>query len=120
MKFVVSERVRARTDIGTIICALFEQLAKVSARVHLTDEGHLIAKRIEPSFASIVRFDQTTIIVEPKEGGFLFVAEVNYRPSFTPTPPPPAQPHAKASAAQRLRCAPGMFNSLEVQVLYPT
>jgi uncharacterized membrane protein len=32
---------------------------------------------------SIVRFDQTTVIVEPKEGGFLFVAEVSYRPSFT-------------------------------------
>ena len=28
--------------------------------------------------------------------------------------------HAAASAGQRLRCVPGMFNRLEVQVLYPT
>jgi hypothetical protein len=51
--------------------------------VRLTDEGNLTAKRIDPSFASIVRFDQTNFIVEPKEGGFLFVAEVSYRPSST-------------------------------------
>jgi hypothetical protein len=70
-------------DLLMGIYALFEQLAKVSARVRLTDEGNLTAKRIDPSFASIVRFDQTTFIVEPKEGGFLFVAEVNYRPSST-------------------------------------
>jgi hypothetical protein len=28
--------------------------------------------------------------------------------------------HAKRPPRQRLRCVPGMFNSLEVQVLYPT
>jgi hypothetical protein len=83
MKFVVSEQVRTRTDIETIICALFEQLAMVSAKVRLTDEGNLTAKRISPSFASIVRFDQTNFIVESKEGGFLFIAEVSYRPSST-------------------------------------
>ena len=83
MRFEVSEQVRTRTDIATIICALFEQLAKVSARVRLTEEGNLTAKRIDPSLASIVRFDQTNFIVEPKEGGFLFVAEVSYRPSST-------------------------------------
>src|ERR1035441_751870 len=83
MRFEVSERVRTRADMATIICALFEQLAKVSARVRLTDEGNLTAKRIDPSFASIVRFDQTNFIVEPKEGGFLLVAEVSYRPSST-------------------------------------
>jgi hypothetical protein len=83
MKFEVSEQVRTRTDIATIIYALFEQLAMVSAKAHLTDEGHLIAKRIEPSFASIVRFDRTNFTVEPKEGGFLFVADVSYRPSST-------------------------------------
>jgi hypothetical protein len=83
MKFEVSEQVRTQTDIATIIYALFEQLDKVSARVRLTDEGDLTAKRIDPSLASIVRFDQTNFLVEPKEGGFLFVAEVNYRPSST-------------------------------------
>jgi hypothetical protein len=51
--------------------------------VRLTDEGNLTAKRIDPSFASIVRFDQTNFIVEPKEGGFLLVADVSYRPSST-------------------------------------
>ena len=81
MRFEVSEQIRTRADIATIIYALFEQLAKVSAKVRLTVEGYLTAKRIEPSFASIVRFDQTNFIVEPKEGGFLFVAEVSYRPS---------------------------------------
>lgn len=83
MKFEVSEQVRTQTDAATIIYALFEQLAKVAARVQLTDEGRLIVKRIEPSFASIVRFDRTTITVEPREGGFLLVAEVSYRPSST-------------------------------------
>src|ERR1035441_1013284 len=81
MKFEVSEQVRTQTNTATIIYALFEQLAKVSARVRLTVEGNLTAKKIEPSFASIVRFDQTNFIVEPKEGGFLLVAEVSYRPS---------------------------------------
>jgi hypothetical protein len=28
--------------------------------------------------------------------------------------------HAQRPPRQRLRCVPGMFNSLEVQVLYPT
>jgi hypothetical protein len=28
--------------------------------------------------------------------------------------------HAKRPPRQRLRCAPGMFNRLEVRVLYPT
>ena len=83
MKFEVSEQVRTQTDIATIIYALFEQLDKVSARVRLTDEGNLTAKRIDPSFASIVRFDWTNFIVEPKEGGFLLVAKVSYRPSST-------------------------------------
>ena len=83
MKFEVSEQVRTQTDIATIIYALFEQLDKVSARVRLTDEGNLTAKRIDPSLVSIVRFDQTNFIVEPKEGGFLLVAEVSYRPSST-------------------------------------
>ena len=83
MRFEVSEQVRTQTDIATIIYALFEQLDKVSARVRLTDEGNLTAKRIDPSFASIVRFDRTNFIVEPKEGGFLLIAEVSYRPSST-------------------------------------
>jgi hypothetical protein len=83
MKFEVSEQVRTETDIATIIYALFEQLDKVSAKVRLTDEGNLTAKRIDPSLVSIVRFDQTNFIVEPKEGGFLLVAEVSYRPSST-------------------------------------
>jgi H+/Cl- antiporter ClcA len=83
MKFEVSEQVRTQTDIATIIYALFAQLDKVSARVRLTDEGNLTAKRIDPSFASIVRFDRTNFIVEPKEGGFLLIAEVSYRPSST-------------------------------------
>ena len=83
MRFEVSDQARTQADIATIICALFEQLAKVSARVRLTDEGNLIVRRIEPSFASIVRFDQTTITVEPRVGGFHFVADVSYRPSST-------------------------------------
>jgi len=83
MKFEVSEQVRTRTDIATIVFALFDQLAMVSAKVRLTDEGNLTAKRIEPSSASIVRFDQISFTVEPKEGGFLLVADVSYRPSST-------------------------------------
>jgi hypothetical protein len=81
MKFEISEQVQTRTNIATIIYALFEQLDKGSARVRLTDEGDLTAKRIEPSLASIVRSDVTNFIVEPKGGGVLLVAEVNYRPS---------------------------------------
>lgn len=83
MKFVVSDQVRTQADIATIIYALFEQLDKVSAKVQLTNKGELSAKRIDPTLASIVRLDQTTFIVEPKEGGFLVVAEVSYRPSST-------------------------------------
>jgi len=83
MRFEVSEQVRTQTDIAAIIYALFEQLDKVSAKVRLTNEGILTAKRIDPSLASIVRFDRTNFIVEPKEGGFLLIAEVSYRPSST-------------------------------------
>ena len=32
----------------------------------------------------------------------------------------PGVSHAQRPPRQRLRCVPGMFNSLEVQVLYPT
>jgi hypothetical protein len=35
-------------------------------------------------------------------------------------PPPPNQPTHMRPPRQRLRCVPDMFNSLEVQVLYPT
>ena len=83
MKFELSEQVRTRADIETIIYALFEHLDKVSARVQLTDDGNPIVRRVEPSFASIIRFDETNITVEPKEGGFLFVADVSCRPSST-------------------------------------
>jgi hypothetical protein len=83
MRFEVSEQVRTRADSATILYALFERLAKVSAKVRLTDEGDLTAKRIDPSFASIVRFDQANFIVKPKDGGILLVADVSYRPSST-------------------------------------
>jgi hypothetical protein len=32
----------------------------------------------------------------------------------------PGPPTRQRPPRQRLRCVPGMFNSLEVQVLYPT
>jgi hypothetical protein len=81
MKFEVSEQVRTDEDATPIICALAEQLRKVSQEVHLSDDG-ITATRIEFSFTSFIRFDSTVVRVQPKRGGFLCVAEVNYRPAF--------------------------------------
>lgn len=81
MRFEVSEQIRTNEEAKPIICALADQLQKLSGEVQLTDEGILTATRIEFSFVSIIRFDKTVFSVQPKEGGFLCVAEVNYRPS---------------------------------------
>jgi len=82
MRFEVSEQIRTNEDAAPIISALAEQLRKVSGVVHLTDEGIITATRIEFSFTSFIRFDSTVVSVQPKKGGFLCVAEVNYRPAF--------------------------------------
>jgi DnaJ-domain-containing protein 1 len=65
-----------------MISALTAQLGKVSQEVHLSDGGIITATRIEFSFTSFIRFDRTVVSVQPRKGGFLCVAEVNYRPAF--------------------------------------
>ena len=82
MRFEVSEQIRTNKDATPIISALVEQLRKVSGEVRLTDEGIITATRIEFSFTSFIRFDSTVVSVQPKKGGFLCVAEVNYRSAF--------------------------------------
>ena len=81
MRFEVSEQIRTNENWATIVYALWNQMRKVSAKVQVTDEGVITATRIEASFISIVRFDRTVMIVQPKEGGFFCVAEVSYIPS---------------------------------------
>ena len=81
MRFEVSEQIRTNENWATIVYALWNQMRKVSAKVQVTDEGVITATTIEASFISIVRFDRTVMIVQPKEGGFFCVAEVSYIPS---------------------------------------
>jgi hypothetical protein len=81
MRFELSQQMRTQADIETIILVLAEQLQKVATKVQLTDEGIILATRIEPTIASIVRFDRTVISVEGDEGRYLLVADVSYRPS---------------------------------------
>lgn len=80
MKFEVSERVRTTRTQDELVNALEMQFRKIgnkTERVHQT----LIVKSIEASFGSINRSDTTTISLRTAEGGWLIVADVNYRPS---------------------------------------
>lgn len=81
MKFELSQQLRTQADLETIILVLAEQLKKVSTTVDLTDEGTITATRIDPTIASIVRFDRTVVSIAENEGRVLLVADVRCRPS---------------------------------------
>ena len=80
MKFEVSERVSARVDKDRLLHVIQNQFHRVSKKV--ARRGDICEVRnIEATFGSINRTDSTIVELRPKEGGFLLVASVDYRPS---------------------------------------
>jgi hypothetical protein len=81
MNFELSQQLRTQADLETIILVLAEQVKKVSTTMDVTNEGVIIATRIEPTIASLLRFDRTVIVVETNEDRVLLIAEVSCRPT---------------------------------------
>jgi len=81
MKFELSQQLRTQADLETIILILAEQVKKVSTAMDVTDEGVITATKIEPTIASLLRFDRTTINVETNEERVLLIADGNCRPT---------------------------------------
>ena len=81
MNFEVNERLSTRQSKEVLLQALEARFKKIADKTQR--EGEVIrVKSIEASFGSINRTDTTLISVKPIEGGFLLVADVNYRPSI--------------------------------------
>ena len=82
MRFEVSERIKTNRSQEELLRFLEDQFRKVSENVRRT--GQVIeVKSIEASFGSINRADTTLISLRKADGGWLVVAEVNYRPSVS-------------------------------------
>ena len=81
MKFELSQQLRIQADLETIILVLADQVRKVSTTVDVTDEGVITATRIEPTIASLLRFDRTVIGVETNEDRVLLIAYGSCRPT---------------------------------------
>jgi Short C-terminal domain len=80
LRFEVSEQVRTRANKWTVINALEMQFRKVSRKVDRRQET-LTVRAIEASFGSINRYDLSVVQLQQKEGGYLCIADVTYRPS---------------------------------------
>lgn len=81
MKFELSEKLNTGKSKEEVYLVLKDQFYKASNSVKMK-EGKLIVKSIEATFGSINRTDKTNIILKEKNGGFICIAEVTYRPSF--------------------------------------
>jgi hypothetical protein len=81
MKFGLSQQLRTEADLETIILVLAEQVKKVSTTVDLTDEGVITATKIDPTIASLLRFDKTVLSVVANEDRVLLIADGSCRPS---------------------------------------
>ena len=81
MKFELTQQLRTQADLETIILVLAEQVKSVSAAIDVTDEGVITATRIQPSIASLLRFDRTIISVETNEDRVLLIANGSCRPT---------------------------------------
>ena len=82
MKFELSQQLRTQADLETIILVLADQVRKVSTTMDVTDEGVIKATRIEPTIASLLRFDRTVIGVETNEDRVLLIAYGTCRPTL--------------------------------------
>jgi hypothetical protein len=81
MNFEVNERLSTRQPKEQVLQALEARFNKIAAKTQR--EGEVIrVKSIEASFGSINRADTTLVTIKTIEGGFLMVADVNYRPSI--------------------------------------
>ena len=80
MRFEISERITTKSAKADILRILEEQFRKVADTVERSGEK-IIVKSIEASFGSINRKDTTTVEIRINNEGYLFVADVNYRPS---------------------------------------
>ena len=81
MHFEISERLVTNQSAENILRFAETQMKKVSGQAILKN-GKLRVKSVEASFGSINRTDDTTITVQPVQGGHIILSETNYRPSF--------------------------------------
>ena len=81
MKCELSQQLRTQADLESIILVLAEQVKKVSTTMDVSDEGVITATRIEPTIASLLRYDRTVIGVETNDDRVLLIAEVSCRPT---------------------------------------
>lgn len=80
MKFEVSARITTSKPASTVISKLEEKFRRVANRV--TKRGNTLdVYAIQATFGSINRTDITVVRLEPRDYGFLCVADVYYRPS---------------------------------------
>lgn len=80
MRFQVTERINSNapiTDIGASMQSNFSRIATYAKPI-----GHTLrVKSIQATFGSINRTDQADITIKPTDGGYLLIADVEYRPS---------------------------------------
>ncbi len=80
MRYETSERITSNRPKSDLLEVLREQFSKISDGIR-QDGGTLTAAAIATTFGAINRWDRTTISIRTCDGGYLIVADVNYRPS---------------------------------------
>jgi hypothetical protein len=76
--FEVSERIQTRAEKLQLLDFLDQQFRKVASGFRRLGD-RLEVKKIEASFGSINRHDETMVELKPTSDGFLVLASVNYR-----------------------------------------
>lgn len=80
MRYEASERITTGWSDERVMDCLAEQFGKIAEKVDRRNSS-IIAKRIEATFGSINRTDETEVTLRRTDDGVLVVADVNYRPS---------------------------------------
>jgi uncharacterized membrane protein YciS (DUF1049 family) len=81
MKFEISERIRRNKSQNELLGFIENQFKKIAENVSCSGQVVYVTS-VEASFGSINRSDDSEIKLKKAEGGWLIVADVNYRPSI--------------------------------------
>jgi len=82
MKFEVSERIISMKSQDEILAALEVQFNGVSKKVLMSGKT-IVVDTIKSSLISGLRSDITTISLKKEDGGWIAIADVQYRPSVS-------------------------------------
>lgn len=82
MKYELSEFLKTSRNANDILNILKQQFSKVSDDTSILFNSNLQVRSIEATFGSINRSDTTIVSLNKKDGGYLCIADVHYRPSF--------------------------------------